>query len=58
MLVDVVEEVVCVAAVERVDGPPEEVEVDDERDPVGSGCEAAGGHERPVEAVEIGRAHV
>lgn len=54
MLVDVVEEVVCVAAVERVDGPPEEVEVDDERDPVGSGCEAAGGHERPVEAVGAG----
>jgi len=54
VLVDVVEEVVRVSAMERVDGPPEEVEVDDERDPVGSGCKAAGGHERPVEAVGAG----
>jgi hypothetical protein len=54
VLVDVVEEVVRVSAMERVDGPPEEVEVDDERDPVGSGCEAAGGHENPVEAVGAG----
>lgn len=56
VLVDVVEEVVGVSAMgmERVDGPPEEVEVYDERDPMGSGCEAASGHERPVEAVGAG----
>lgn len=54
MLLDVVEEVVGVAAVERVDGPAEEVEVDDERDAVRGGGECAGGHERPVEAVGAG----
>nr|CAB3504245.1 unnamed protein product [Digitaria exilis] len=30
------------------------MEVDDERDPMGSGCDAAGEHERPVEAVGAG----
>lgn len=54
MLLDVVEELVGVAAVERVDGAAEEVEVDDERDPVGGGRGAARGHERPVEAVGAG----
>lgn len=54
MLLDVVEELVGVAAVERVDGAAEEVEVDDERDPVGGGRGAPRGHERPVEAVGAG----
>lgn len=54
MLLDVAEELVGVAAVEGVDGAAEEVEVDDERDPVGGGRGAARGHERPVEAVGAG----
>jgi hypothetical protein len=53
-LVDVFEEVVGVASVERVDGPSEEVEVDNEGDSVGGGSEAACCHERPVEAVGAG----
>lgn len=55
-LVDIVEEVVGMPpmCMKRVDGFAEEVEVDDERDSVGSGCEAAGDHERPVEAVGTG----
>lgn len=38
----------------RVDSFAEEVEVDDERDSVGSGSEAASDHERPVQAVGAG----
>jgi hypothetical protein len=53
-LVDVVEKVVVVAAMKRVDGGAEEVEVDDEGHPVGGGGKGAGGHERPVEAVGAG----
>lgn len=55
-LVDIVEEVVGMPpmGMKRVDGFAEEVEVDDERDSVGSGCEAAGDHERPVDAVGAG----
>jgi hypothetical protein len=43
-----------VASVERLDGPSEEVEVDNEGDSVGGGSEAACCHERPVEAVGAG----
>jgi hypothetical protein len=55
-LVDIVEEIVGMPpmGMKRVDSFAEEVEVDDERDSVGSGCEAAGDHECPVEAVGAG----